>query len=99
MKMKLTQEEYDKVERLVECALGVRSKREAEPYISRLQFMHSTGGYGGYANIVFGELVAAVKSAAGQVRDKERLCGFARTSLYKLSGQVNHDSDGGDKDE
>lgn len=97
MTMKLTQEEFDKIERLVDYALGVRSKRDAESYINQLQFMHRTGGYGGYANIVFGELVAQVQSAAGQVRDKERLCGFARTSLYKLNGQISKDANGGNE--
>jgi len=99
VRMKLIQEDFDKIEQLVNCALWGRSKRDAESYINQLQFMHRTGGYGGYANIVFGELVAQVQSAAGQVQDKERLCGFTRTSLYKLSGQIVKDADGGNEDE
>lgn len=88
MKMKISQETFNEIKSLVEDALGAPNKKEAERYISRLDFMRRTGGYGGYANVVFAQFVASVKSASGRVSDKERLCGFAMQELYKLEGQI-----------
>ena len=91
MNTKISQETFDEVKSLVEAALGAPNKKKAERYISRLEFMQQTGGYGGYANVVFSQLVAWVKSASGRVPDKERLCGFARQELYKLEWQIGEE--------
>lgn len=91
MKTKISQETFNEIESLVEDALGAPNKKEAARYISRLEFMQRIGGYGGYANVVFVQLIASVKSASGRVSDKERLCGFARQELYKLEGQIGEE--------
>ena len=92
MKMNNSQNSYNEIEHLVDCALDARTKKEASPYIDRLSFLHRNGGYKGYTNIVFGELISAVNRAAGAVSDKDRLCGFARTSLFKLQDQMIRDN-------
>ena len=94
MKMKVSQGTYDELQRLADCALAAGSKKAAEPYIKRMKFLHMTGGYGGPANILISEVVSSAERASGRVSDKERLCGFARQSLYKLSDHIG-DEDGG----
>ena len=37
--MKLTQEEYDRIEDLLECALSSGSKKAAEPYLNQMNSM------------------------------------------------------------
>ncbi len=91
MKTKISQEDYEEIEYLVDCSLSVASKKDAERYTSRLDFMRRTGGYGGRTNIIFSQLVAATKSASGRVSDKKRLCSFARQELYKLKGQIDEE--------
>ena len=94
MKLKVSQDTYDELQRLVDCALAAGSKKAAEPYIKRMTFLHMTGGYGGPANILISEVVSSAERASGRISDKERLCGFAKQSLYKLSDHIG-DEDGG----
>lgn len=93
MNLYISQDIYDEIEILVEQALASSSKNQAKSYIDRLDFLRRCGNYGGYTNIVFSELVASVQCASGRVSDKERLCGFARQSLYKLQGQIDKKGD------
>jgi len=93
MKTAITQNTYDEVSRLVECALSADTKKQAEPFTKRLEFLRSSGGYEGYVNCVFGDLIASTKRASGKVADKERLSSFARTDLYKLEGQISNSAD------
>lgn len=99
MKTTISQDTYNEVSRLVECVLSAYTKKQAEPYIKRLEFLHRSGGYGGYVNIVFADLIASTKRASGKVADKEKLCGFTRTDLYKLEYQISNDSNGGSDNE
>ena len=93
MKTAITQNTYDEVSRLVECALSADTKKQAEPFTKRLEFLRSSDGYGGYVNCVLGDLIASTKRASGKVADKERLSSFARTDLYKLKGQISNSAD------
>ena len=93
MKTAITQNTYDEVSRLVECALNADTKKQAEPFTKRLEFLRSPSGYGGYVNCVFGDLISSTKRASGKVADKERLSSFARTDLYKLEGQISNSAD------
>ena len=93
MKSAITQNTYDEVSRLVECALSADTKKQAEPFTKRLEFLRSSGGYEGYVNCVFGDLIASTKRASGKVADKERLSSFARTDFYKLEGQISNSAD------
>ncbi len=93
MRTAITQDTYDEVSRIVECALSADTKKQAEPFTKHLEFLRSSGGYGGYANCVFGDLIASTKRASGKVADKERLSSFARTDLYKLKSQINNFAD------
>ena len=43
MKMKLTQATYDNIEYLARCASGAATKKEAEPYLTKLHFISNTG--------------------------------------------------------
>ena len=88
MEKKITQDIYNEIEQLVDCALDAKTKKDAEPYLKKLNYLHWSEGYGGYTNILFGELIASVQRASGSISDKEKLCRFARTCLYKLSGQI-----------
>ena len=93
MRTAITQDTYDEVSRIVECALSADTKEQAEPFTKRLEFLRSSGGYGGYVNCVLGDLIASTKHASGKVADKERLSSFARTDLYKLEGQISDAAD------
>ena len=93
MKSAITQNTYDEVSRLVECALSADTKKQAEQYTKRLEFLRSSDGYGGYVNCVLGDLIASTKHASGKVADKERLSSFARTDFYKLEGQISNSAD------
>lgn len=95
MRTAITQDTYDEVSRIVECALSADTKKQAEPFTKRLEFLRPSGGYGGYANCVFGDLIASTKHASGKVADKERLSSFARADLYKLEGQISNATDEG----
>ena len=90
----ILQETYDEVYELCNAAITASSKKEAQKFIDRLNFIHCCGGYTGYTNILLSELVAGVKSAAGRVADKERQCSFVQQDLYKLESQIRKKDDG-----
>ena len=91
MKEYIEKEKYEEIKRLVDCATSACSKRDAAPYIKRLEFISSCGGYIGSANNILGELVSSVKTAAGNVSDKEHWLDYVACSLYKLDNYVEHD--------
>lgn len=93
MRTAITQDTYDEISRIVECALSADTKKQAESFTKRLEFLRSSGGYEGYANCVFSDLIASTKCASGKVADKETLSSFARTDLYKLKGQIRNSAD------
>ena len=82
MKENLSQEEYDKIKELVNCAVNAANKKDAENYIKKIHFE----GYGlvGRANNIFNELVCYVKDASGRVTDKERRIYAVNSKLYEL---------------
>ena len=82
MKEKLTMEEYKEIEQLVESALNMPNKREAEKYINKIE-SYGYDLYGNASNIL-SELVGYVKDASGSVADKERRVYFAKSKLYIL---------------
>ena len=88
MNRKLTQQEFEEIETLVNNALNAYTKKDAERYIRRLEFLSNTMSYDVAGNIrnIFSELVCSTKRASGQIMDKERFVSFARTDLYKLEG-------------
>lgn len=81
---KLTNEEFEKIESLVQRAVNASNKKEAKPFIDRLSFMKNTLNMQPYKRIVFGELVSYTTAASGQVRDKQHWLNAVNQSLYKL---------------
>lgn len=90
VKTYIKREAYEEIKRLVDCAVSANSKRTAEPYIKRLEFISNCGGHVGSANNILGELVASVKTAAGNVPDKQHWLGYVTCNLYKLEDFVEH---------
>lgn len=88
----ISNEVFCEVSELVDKALSASTKQTAGPYIIKLNSLYRFGAYSGHVNIVFGELVAFVKSASGRVANKERLRDAAMASLCKLQGQVSDDN-------
>lgn len=82
MKQKLTMDEYEKIEHLVDYALGAPNKKEAQKYIDQLQ-SYENNLYGNARNIM-GELISYVKSASGRVKDKEHWIDCVKNRLYVL---------------
>lgn len=82
MKEKLTKEEYEEIEQLVDCALYAPNKKEAQKYINRMQ-SYEYSLWGNASNIL-GELICCVKDASGRVSDKERKSYFVKSKLYVL---------------
>lgn len=89
MKYRLTAAEYEKIERLVDCALSAPSKAEAKRYTQQLHYI--TSELSGAANNILHDLIASTDRASGQVQDKERLKYFAQMDLYKLNDFVEED--------
>ena len=70
MELKITQTEYDKIERLARCAISAYSKKDAKPYLTQLEFIANSGGYAGSVRNIISELYSSVSNAAGSVADK-----------------------------
>ncbi|WP_369283973.1 hypothetical protein [Oscillibacter sp. GMB15532] len=81
---KLTTEEFEKIESLVQRAVNASNKKEAKPFIDRLNFMKNTLTMQPYERIVYSELVSYTTAASGQVRDKQHWLNAVNQSLYKL---------------
>lgn len=81
---KLTSEEFEKIESLVQQAVNANNKKEAKPFRDRLNFMKNALTMQPYERIVFSELVAYTTAASGQVRDKQHWLNAVNQSLYKL---------------
>ena len=90
MKAYIEKEKYEEIKRLVYCATSAYSKRDAEPYIKRLDFISNCGGYVGSANNILGELVSSVKTAAGSITDKKHWMDYVACNLYKLEDYAEH---------
>lgn len=84
MEHKITQADYDKIERLAHCAISAVSKKDAKCYIDRLEFIARSGGYAGSVRNIIGELCSSVSNAAGSVADKSRKSYFVEMDLSKL---------------
>lgn len=94
MNFSISQATYDEVKDLVDKALTASSKAAAKKYIDQLDAIWHSGGYFGYINIAFSDLLASVSRASGSVADKDHLCYFAEQDLYKLQGQIEEKNDG-----
>lgn len=88
MKTRIEKEKFEGIKQLVEKATSAYSKKSADSYIKRLEFISNSGGYVGSANNILGELVSSVKSASGNVADKNRYLNFVWYDLYKLEDFV-----------
>ena len=84
MEHKITQTDYDKIERLAHCAISAVSKKDAKCYNDRLEFIARSGGYAGSVRNIIGELCSSVSNAAGSVADKSRKSYFVEMDLSKL---------------
>ena len=82
MRKKYTTEEYKKIKDLVEGALASPKKAEAKKYSAQLKYIGTD--VTGYSRTVYSELVAAVISASGAVRDKELFSRNANDCLIKF---------------
>lgn len=100
MKMKLTQDEYDKLKHLAERVSSASTPKEAAPYLTQLNFISNSGGYRGPARNILGEVASYAQCAAGRVFDKEHWQSCLRSNLYKLTGFIEDETvDGGIGDE
>lgn len=84
MELKITQTEYDKIERLARCAISAYSKKDAKPYLTQLEFIANSGGYAGSVRNIISELYSSVSNAAGSVADKSGKTYFVEMDLSKL---------------
>lgn len=84
MENKITQTEYDKIERLARYAISAYSKKDAKPYLTQLEFIANSGGYTGSVRNIISELYSSVSNAAGSVADKSRKTYFVEMDLSKL---------------
>jgi hypothetical protein len=82
MKEKLTLEEYEKIEQLVDYAINVSNKKEAQKYIKQMQSYEY--GLCGSVSCILSELICYVKDASGKVSDKERRIYSVRSKIYEL---------------
>ena len=82
MKEKLTLEEYEQIEQLVDYAINVSNKKEAQKYIKQMQSYEY--GLCGSVSYILCELICYVKDASGRVSDKERRVYSVRSKIYEL---------------
>ena len=82
MKEKLTLEEYEQIEQLVDYAINVSNKKEAQKYIKQMQSYEY--GLCGSVSRILSELICYVKDASGKVSDKERRIYSVRSKIYEL---------------
>ena len=64
----MTIQEYEEIKQLIDCALDVSNKREAQKYIDELQSYRYF--LNGRANNILGELIGYVQDASGRVTEK-----------------------------
>jgi hypothetical protein len=83
-RIKLSDEEMAKIEALVQKAITANNKKSATIYINQLELIQSTTDMEPYMKGVFCELVSYVKTASGQVREKEHWIQAVNQSIYKL---------------
>lgn len=88
MEFRITQTEYDKIERLARCAISAYSKKDAKPYLTQLEFIANSGGYAGSVRNIISDLCSSVSNAAGSVADKSRKAYFVEMDLSKLKDFV-----------
>lgn len=82
MKEKLTMQEYEEIEQLVDCALDAFNKKEAQKYINKMQsYKYDLCDRVSY---ILSELIGYVMDASGRVTDKERRIYSVRSKLYVL---------------
>ena len=88
MEHKITQTEYNKIERLARCAISAYSKKDAKPYLTQLEFIANSGGYAGSVRNIISELYSSVSNATGSVADKSGKTYFVEMDLSKLKDFV-----------
>lgn len=82
MKEKLTIQEYEEIEQLVNSALDAFNKKEAQKYINKMQsYKYDLCDRVGY---ILSELIGYVMDASGKVTDKERRIYSVHSKLYVL---------------
>ncbi|MEG1630979.1 MAG: hypothetical protein RR423_01840 [Hydrogenoanaerobacterium sp.] len=84
MKMNLSRDEYKQIAHLAQCASESLTKKDAQPYLTKLNFIYQSGGYGGSAKNIIGEVYSYASSSAGRVADKAHWQSCLQSSLYKL---------------
>ena len=89
MRYKLTPAEYEKIDKLVKCALSAPNKAEARRYTKQIEYIGSD--LRAAARNILHSLISSTNAASGQVQDKERLKSFAMMDLYKLKRYVEED--------
>ncbi len=82
----LTREQYEKISRLVECAISAPNKKEAKRYVDQLNYV--AVGLMGSANTVFSQLKSATAAATGRIAEKERRVQYCHAELYELKDFV-----------
>lgn len=90
MELKITQTEYDKIERLARGAISAYSKKDAKPYLTQLEFIANSGGYAGSVRNIISELYSSVSNAAGSVADKSGKTYFVEMDLAKLKDFIEN---------
>lgn len=79
---KITEKEYEEISELVQNAISANNKREAKPFIDKLEFLGKD--LIASTRIMYSELVAATISASGRIANKEFYVNDANMLLIKL---------------
>lgn len=82
MRNKYTNDEYKRIEKLVNYALSARTKAEAKKYSEQLNYV--TFDVTGYSKNVLSEIIASTIAASGSIRNKTEMVNIARQYLSKF---------------
>jgi len=89
----MNKKELSELRELVELVIYSHSKRDAQPYISRLEFLASQvkSGIDSYLSGKVSEVVSYAKQASGQVKDKQHWISCMEASWYVLESDALDD--------